>query len=155
MELLRLEQFLPTIKVLLGTDFFRPKSVSGNTARAASDNLAGLEYSVLKLRLICFVFRPLFWPLKNVFKPENGLQKNPLAEPGLKIEIFASVNIATAFSDSISNVHSVDYLANMGMWKIQGKNGKEWKRQVPNFVRKSHLRKKFGEELTRKRRSLF
>ena len=76
----------------------------------ASDNLAGLEYSVLKLRLICFVFRPLFWPLKNVFKPENGLQKNPLAEPGLKIEIFASVNIATAFSDSVSNIHCVVYI---------------------------------------------
>ena len=57
-----------------------------------------------------FLLTELIWHIKNVFKSENGLQKNPLAEPGLKIEIFASVNIATAFSDSVSNIHCVVYI---------------------------------------------
>ena len=84
----------------------------------------------------------MIWPLKNVFKSENGLQKNPLAKPGLKIESFASVNIATAFSDSISNVHSVVYLANMGMWKIQGKKWQGMEKASTEFCKEKSLKEK-------------
>ena len=50
------------------------------------------------------------------------LSKKSFARSGLKFKSFATVNEATALSDSISNVHSVVYLANLRMWKIQGKN---------------------------------
>ena len=62
--------------------------------------------------------RKLIWPQKVSLTREIASRKT-LAEPGLKIESLASVNKTTAFSDSLSNVHSVVYLANMGMWKMQ------------------------------------
>ena len=57
------------------------------------------------------------------------LSKKSFARSGLKIKSFASVNKATGFSDSISNVHRVVYLT-----KIPGKLVKALKPNEEKFV---------------------